>query len=113
MKSTDSLVDVNNRYDGLTDEEEGEVLGPSTKVLPIPQPTPAKRQSLTSALLSTSQQANKSQQVQQQQPLAGFPGPETSTPKAAMGTATRAPTSTLAETRIGTRLSTAQIQCYE
>jgi hypothetical protein len=49
--------------------------------------------------------------VQQQQPLAGFPGPETSTPKAAMGTATRASTSTLAETRIGTQLSTAQIQC--
>jgi hypothetical protein len=49
MKSTDSLVDVTNRFDGLTDKEEGEVLGPSTKVLSTPPPKPAKRQSLTSA----------------------------------------------------------------
>jgi hypothetical protein len=28
-QSTDSLVDVTNRFDGLTDEEEGEVLTPS------------------------------------------------------------------------------------
>jgi hypothetical protein len=32
MKSTDSLVDVTNRFDGLTDEKEGEVLAPSSKV---------------------------------------------------------------------------------
>jgi hypothetical protein len=59
MKSTDSLVDVNNRYDGLTDEEEGEVLGPPTKVLPIPPPTPAKRQSLTSAQAPVADQQPK------------------------------------------------------
>jgi hypothetical protein len=46
MKSTDSLVDVTNRFDGLTDEEEGEVLAPSSKVPPT---SPPKRQSLTSA----------------------------------------------------------------
>jgi hypothetical protein len=49
MKSTDSLVDVTNRFDGLTDEEEGEVLAPSNKVPPSPPPKPAKCQSLTSA----------------------------------------------------------------
>jgi hypothetical protein len=49
MKSTDSLVDVTNRFDGLSDEEEGEVLTPSTKVPPTPPPKPTKRQSLTSA----------------------------------------------------------------
>jgi hypothetical protein len=49
MKSTDSLVDASNRFDGLTDEEEGEVLAPSSKVPPTPPPKPTKRQSLTSA----------------------------------------------------------------
>jgi hypothetical protein len=34
MKSTDSLVDVTNRFDGLTDEEEGKVFTPATKVPP-------------------------------------------------------------------------------
>jgi hypothetical protein len=48
MKSTDSLVDVTNRFEGLTDEEEGEMLAPSSKVPPSPPPKPAKRQSLTS-----------------------------------------------------------------
>jgi hypothetical protein len=36
MKSTDSLVDVSNRFTGLTDEEEEGVLTPSTKVVPTP-----------------------------------------------------------------------------
>jgi hypothetical protein len=49
MKSTDSLVDVTNRFNGLTVEVEGEVLTPSTKVPPTPPPKPTKRQSLTSA----------------------------------------------------------------
>jgi hypothetical protein len=47
MKSTDPLV--TNRYNGLTDEEEGEVLAPSSKVPPTLPPKPTKRQSLTSA----------------------------------------------------------------
>jgi hypothetical protein len=59
MKSTDSLVDVNNPFDGLTDEEEGEVLGPSTKVLPTPPPRPAKRHSLTSAQAPVADQQPK------------------------------------------------------
>jgi hypothetical protein len=46
MKFTDSLVDVTNRFDGLTDEEEGEMLAPSSKVPPSPPPKPAKRQTL-------------------------------------------------------------------
>jgi hypothetical protein len=52
-------VDVNNRYDGLTDEELGEVLGPSTKVHPIPPLTPAKRQSVTSAQAPVADQQPK------------------------------------------------------
>jgi hypothetical protein len=48
MRPPDSLVDVTNRFDGLTDEEEGEVLTPSTKVPPTSPPKPTKRQSITS-----------------------------------------------------------------
>jgi hypothetical protein len=39
MKSTDSLVDVSNRFTSLTDEEEEEVLTSSTKVVPTPPVT--------------------------------------------------------------------------
>jgi hypothetical protein len=49
MKSTDSLVDVTNRFDGVTDEEEGEMPAPSSKVPPSPPPKQAKRQSVSSA----------------------------------------------------------------
>jgi hypothetical protein len=42
MKSTDSLVDVTNRFNGLTDEEEGEILTPFTKVPPTPPPNKCK-----------------------------------------------------------------------
>jgi hypothetical protein len=49
MKSTDSLVDITNRFDGLTDAEEGEALTPSIKIPPTPPPKPTKCQSLTSA----------------------------------------------------------------
>jgi hypothetical protein len=35
MKSTDSLVDVTNRFTGLTDEEEEVVLTPSTNPIEI------------------------------------------------------------------------------
>jgi hypothetical protein len=49
MKSTDSLVNVTNRFDGLNDEEERELLAPSSKVPPTPQKKPTKHQSLTSA----------------------------------------------------------------
>jgi hypothetical protein len=59
MKSTDSLVDVTNRFNGLTDEEEGEVLAPSSKVPPTPPPKPAKRQSLTSAQAPVADQQPK------------------------------------------------------
>jgi hypothetical protein len=49
MKSTNSLVDATNRFDGFIDEEEGEVLDPSSKVPPTPPTKLTKRQSLTSA----------------------------------------------------------------